>query len=540
MQQAVSTGAAPPRERFGRLLAARARASAPAPEEAFAAAASGALLVLAFPDFELWPLAWVGLVPLLFVIARRPQSGRAFVLGWLAGTVFFYGACHWLTFPMIRYGGIPAPAAYLLLLFPTLAAGLFPALFAAGLAHLGRHRGAGALLLLAPPLWAATEWARLGLIGQLWNALGYSQAFEPALIQPARLGGVYAVSFLLVAVNSAVAYAILKRDARALLKSSAVVAGVVLVLVACERTGPSLSDGGRPSAVVVAVQPNVIPDFERSLAEYDALGEQHFEASERALRALDEEGRWRGLPRVVVWPESPMNFRFSRDSRFRERVARFAQSNRASLLVNSLEPAPSDGGYNAAVLINEEGRLAVQYDKIRLLPFGEYVPLPRWLGGGLVSAVVGEFTPGASYTLLPVGGTKAGVFICFESAFPALARNFSAAGAGVLINISNDGYLGRTPVLRQHLANAVFRAVENRREVLRVTNTGITARITPRGEVLEATNSFETAARTWAIRRDAPGQTFYTRRGDLFVALCAMVTAAALAASFRGKRRVAA
>ena len=129
--------------------------------------------------------------------------------------------------------------------------------------------------------------------------------------------------------------------------------------------------------------------------------------------------------------------------------------------------------------------------------------------------------PGANYTLLPLGEMRAGVFICFESAFPSIARTFTDAGADVLINISNDGYLGRTPVLRQHLANAVFRAVENRRDVLRVTNTGISARITARGEVEEATDSFQPAVRTWTVTRANGGKTFYTRYGDLFVALCA-------------------
>jgi apolipoprotein N-acyltransferase len=138
-----------------------------------------------------------------------------------------------------------------------------------------------------------------------------------------------------------------------------------------------------------------------------------------------------------------------------------------------------------------------------------------------VSGIVGDFTPGANYTLLPIGETRVGVFICFESAFPSIARTFTDAGADVLINISNDGYLGETPVLRQHLANAVLRAVENRRTVLRVTNTGISARITPRGEVRDATGSFQPATRTWTINRSTEGKTFYTRHGDLFVALCA-------------------
>jgi apolipoprotein N-acyltransferase len=167
----------------------------------------------------------------------------------------------------------------------------------------------------------------------------------------------------------------------------------------------------------------------------------------------------------------------------------------------------------------------VQYDKIRLLPFGEYVPLPRWLPGvNLVPVMVGDFTPGAQYPLLPLGEARAGIFICFESAFPSIARRFSQEGADVLINISNDGYLGPTPVMRQHLANVVFRAVENNRPVLRVTNTGISAYITSRGEVRDATGGFQTAVRTWTVSRTSDGKTFYTRYGDLFVGTCAALS----------------
>jgi apolipoprotein N-acyltransferase len=239
------------------------------------------------------------------------------------------------------------------------------------------------------------------------------------------------------------------------------------------------------------------------------------------------------VPRLVVWPESPMNFAYANDAEFRALVGEFARRERASVLFNSLEPAPAGGAYNSAVLVNEAGRLVAQYDKIRLLPFGEYVPLPRWFPPAwLVSGIVGEFTPGAKYTLLPLGGeTRAGVFICFESAFPSIARTFTGAGADVLINISNDGYLGETPVLRQHLANAVFRAVENRRTILRVTNTGISARITPRGAVADATGSFQPAERTWTVTRATQGKTFYTRHGDLFVALCAAVSILLLVSS---------
>ena len=307
----------------------------PAPDEIFCAVASALLLVIAFPDFGAWPLAWVALVPLLFCLGRRPRAAQSFFSGWLAGTLFFYATCYWLTYPMIHYAGIPAPLAYLFLLPPAAAGGFFPALSALALARLCERLGAAALLL-APFVWVACEWARLGVVGQLWNAVGYSQAFEPALIQSARFGGVYAVSFLVVAFNAAVAYALLKRGARGGLVSTAVVGCVALAVYGASLTKAPGTERA-PSAHVVAVQPNVIPNFNRGESEYEALRRRHFELSDEGLRALG--GVDEGLPRVVVWPESPMNFTLERDRRFREELTRYVGGRRVSLLFNSLEPA---------------------------------------------------------------------------------------------------------------------------------------------------------------------------------------------------------
>jgi apolipoprotein N-acyltransferase len=296
-------------------------------------------------------------------------------------------------------------------------------------------------------------------------------------------------------------------------------------------------------AVVVALQPNVPMEPVGSTAETEELIDRHLSLSERALNdwergasneSVKDQRTRLGLPRIVIWPESPMNFTYTNDSQFREVVARFATKNRASVLFNSLEPAPAGGAYNSAVMVNEEGRLAAQYDKIRLLPFGEYVPLPRWLPGvNLVPVMVGDFTPGAEYPLMPLGEARAGVFICFESAFPSIARRFVQDGADVLINISNDGYLGPTPVMRQHLANTIFRAVENGRPVMRVTNTGITAYIDGDGHVFDETEGFKAATRTWTVTRASHEKTFYTAHGDLFVAACAAISILLLAASLR-------
>ncbi len=510
---------------------------------------SAILLILAFPDFGWWPLAWVGLTPLLLAVARSPRAPQSFLMGWVTGTVFFYGSCYWLTYPMIHYADIPVWLAYLLLIPAPLIAGLFPALCTCALARLIARFGARALFF-APPLWVTLEWARLGVIGQLWNAIGYSQADMPALIQVARFGGVYAVGFLIVAVNAAIAFALHQQNKRGLLTALFVIVAVALTIFFFYQSLPLLRKQ-QPVAVVIAVQPNVLPDFKRSAPEMAALVEQHFAMSAEALRVLDEASPLEAakrpasdvklndesdavsnpaVPRVVVWPESPMNFSFSRNAQFRETVTRFAREHHTSLIFNSLEPAPDDGAYNAAVFVNQSGRLAAQYDKIRLMPFGEYVPLPRWMpGAGLMRGIVGEFTPGTSFTLVPLGqdnnvetAARAGVFVCLESAYPYITRRFTEEGADVLIEITNDSYQGDTAVIRQHLANAVFRAVESGRTLLRVTDTGISARITPRGEVFDATEKFQPATRVWTITRANQEQTFYVRHGDLFVIICAV------------------
>ena len=512
------------------LFSTRLHSEIPSLADCGVALISAALLVVSFPDFNLWPLAWIALVPLLLVVARRPRPLRCFYLGWLFGTVFFYGSCYWLTYSMIHTGGISPWVAFPLLLPGALLVGIFPAVFIFLLARAIRSWGITALIL-APLFWPALEWARLGVTGQLWNAIGYSQAYHPLLIQSARWGGVYAVGFLIILTNASLAFALIRRNSRGFaLAALAILLGGAILIAPSLRTRLELRPLNYSDATVVAIQPNVPMDLSKSADEMRQLTTGHFDISEAALRQLPENGK----PRLVIWPESPMNFSYGSDNPLRERLANFAKANKTSVLLNSQELAPNDGIYNSALLINEEGKLVTQYDKIRLLPFGEYVPLPEWLpGAGLIRAIVGDFTPGTNYPLMPVGKVRAGVFICIESAYPAIARRFTAAGADVLINISNDGYLGPTAVMRQHLANAVFRAVENGRPLLRVTNTGITAFITPAGEVRDATAGFKPEVRIWTIAQGPQSLTFYTKHGDLFAIACAVLSLLILVFSFR-------
>ena len=485
-----------------------------------AAAATAILLILSFPNFELAFLAFFALAPLMVVILRRPAPARAFLLGWFAGTVFFYGSCYWLTYSMIHYGGLPTVLAYLLLFPGALVVGVFPGVFAFLLA-LAIKRWGRMAVLLAPVFWPATEWARLIVTGQLWNALGYSQAFRPGLLAPATWGGVYAISFLIVMVNTAVVLMLTPRHVHIIVISSCVVIlAPVLITVS-----PMLESYVVPSSIapvtVIALQPNVPMNLVKSDEEMAQLRFRHYSMTTNVLQSLPHDNS----PRFVIWPESPMNFTYASDKTFQYQLGSYTRMFHTSLLFNSLEPTPTNGYYNSALLINEDGRLIAQYDKIRLLPFGEYVPLPQWLpGASLITGLVGEFTSGDKYTVMPFGNQRAGTFICIESAYPYIARRLTNEGADVLINISNDGYLGPTAVMRQHLANVVFRAVENGRPVLRVTNTGISARIDASGRIEDQTTPFQTDIRVWQVRPSPAASTFYTRHGDIFVYVCATIT----------------
>jgi apolipoprotein N-acyltransferase len=512
---------------------AATRASVPTLAEVSLVIASALLLILSFPNFKLWPLAWIGLVPFLLVVAGPLKTAHAFLLGWLWGGVFFYGTCWWLSYPMIHYAHISPWLTYPLLVLPIALVAFFPALFSLLLSRLVGRFGLGSIFL-APLLWVSTEWTRYALTGQLWNALGYSQAFHPLLIQPARWGGVYMTSFLLLAVNVAVAFIVLRQNISAVILSLSLLIITALVLAGAggRATNDVLNNAG--SMLVIAVQPNVPMEGQDDPMEEQLLN-RHVELSLQGLRSSSAEAF---ANRLVIWPESPMNFSYSREPHLRDVVTNLARSNHTLVLLNSLEPAANGGEHNSALLINEEGRIVAQYDKIRLMPFGEYVPLPHWLpGASSVRGIVGDFTPGSSYTLMPLGAFRAGVFICIEAAHPSIARTFANESADVLINISNDGYLGPTPVMQQHLANAIFRAVENDQQLLRVTNSGISAYIDSRGKVLEETSGFEETVRSWPVRKQTEARTFYTAHGDLFAYGCALISLGLVSATFITKRK---
>ena len=510
---------------------------------------SGLLLIFAFPDWSLWSLGWVGTAPLIMAVVREQRFWRSLLLGYVTGTIFYVGSCHWVTHSFHNYGGIPMWLSYVFLTVLASVLGIFTGLFAALLA-LAIKRFGGWAIIAAPVLWAASEWARIKATGMGWNALGYSQAFQPSVIAISRIGGVYIVSALLVAASTALVFALIYLERRrGLIVLSTVGVLAILTVLYGQEIKPAAPHKG--SVAVAIIQPYVPIDGEWQDSTFvDRLTAQHISQSEQVIqeRAKDSHGAQndhaeRGVS-LVIWPESPMNFDYDGDAPLRRKLASFTSRNGVYLLMNSwgypnADKAAARGTiHNSAMVIAPSGERVFQYDKIALVPFGEYVPGKSWVPFmDRVTALVGDIAPGSSFALSDVEGARLGTTICFETTDPQIARRFRREGASALVQISNELWFGPYAAPRQMLAHAVFRAVENDVELIRATNSGLSAKISSYGAVDDETPMFEKVTRRWNVdtaeeAAAAHSLTFYTRHGDVFavasLALSLLLAAASL------------
>lgn len=496
---------------------------------------TGALMALAFPGWEAWILAWVALAPLLAAVVRERSAARAFGFGWLAGSVFFYASCWWITFPPITYAGFFPPLAWVLAVVPCAISGLFFGGFAVT-THTAFRRLGPYALLAAPLIWVASEWLRLETMGVGWNMLGYALAFQPLLVQSANLGGVYAVSFLLASTATTLAFVLVAPSRRA---SSIAMAGTLVLFLGnivygvATMPAAATAEGGLE---LLAVQPDI--EVLGPEATADDVYEAHREALER-LGRLSAPAEGVAPVDIVVWPEIPVGIQFEDDALARWIATRAAASNDGHVLVNALGVTGGDGHTNSAILVGPDGTMRGQYDKVRLLPFGEYVPLREVIPFvDRVPALAGDFTPGDSVHLLEVEGARLGISICFESSFPELAREARRAGASAFVNLTNDAWFGPTPEPRQHLAHAVMRSIETRTPQARVTNAGYSALVDAGGRVVDVTPLFEETTRRWSLPREPlHAETVFTRFGDWLPITALVATTALLAASLARRRR---
>jgi apolipoprotein N-acyltransferase len=435
--------------------------------------------------FGLALLAPFSLIPLLYAT----RQGQAFRKGWLAGVLTWGGLCYWIQGTLARHGGMDPWLAWLMLILFSIAKGLHTAVFAWAARPLLRSA------IWAPPtvaaLWTGLERTH-GDFGFAWLTLGNAAIGSEYLTRLAPYTGVYGLSFLFALTAVALLGAI--RDRRA---------AAWLLLWIVPLALPSLNQP-QASQQAIAVQPNFNEDTPPR-DPYLPL----FSLTAQGLKAATAR------PAAVIWPEVPVGVYYDTDLAFRLAANRFARESQTPLILGTVAFAKPGAPRNSAQFIGTNGEPGARYDKVNLVPFGEFVPWPLASLVDKVSTEAGTFTPGDHVVV----NDRWGAFICYESAFPHFVRQFTAQGAQVLVNLTNDGYFARSAAREQHISLARMRAVENRRWLLRVTNDGYTMSISPAGRIAAQSEPYKANATILPFSFER-GLTVYARYGDWFAWLC--------------------
>ena len=528
-----------------------------------AAVISAGLLELPFPLAGPLPpwrtvFAWFALVPLLWAIlcrgsAERPHPfRRAFLLGYLCGILWYAGNCYWIYDTMRFYGDLSPLVSALLLAGFSLVLGLYFGIF--GLCVFLVRRASGSprwALAAAPVLWAALELAAARITSVPWDQLGYSQVDNALLNQLAPWTGVYGISFVLVAVNALIAGGLMLES-----RHSRRLCGTLGVLLALGGTAGIFlkPPSPAPTATAVLIQPNLDVggvgfwngpgQWDRHIAQFVKLAG---ETCKSYIAGIPQTGApvidprcpaTPAHPDLVAWPESPAPF-FQEDPRLDQALKTVASATQAPLVVGAIGADYSYEDqtwheYNSSLIVGSDGALVGRYDKIHLVPFGEYVPFEKlFFFAHKLTGRVSKFDRGDMRKVFRLNGHRYGVFICYEAVFADEVRQFARLGAQVLVNISDDGWYGDTSAPWQHLNMARMRAIENRRWLLRDTNNGVTAAIDPYGRVRQSIprHRVDALPAAFAFRDD---MTFYTVHGDAFAWLC--VVAALAVTGWAGRK----
>lgn len=512
---------------------------------------SAFLLDLPFPIAGPLPpwraiFSWFALVPLLFallapenVVATR-YLRRCFLLGWLCGVLWYVLNCYWIYQTMTRYaaGVSPTGGVGILVLFSAVL-GLYFGLFALAVAFLRRSSGGIAVpLAVAPFLWTAIELLAAHLTSVPWDQIGYSQVDNLLLTKLAPIAGTYGISFVLIGVNALLAAVLLTKSIHMRLRIGV---GTILLIVLLQA-GSFISL--RPSATsnyAVLLQPNldvgtnniwIGPEWDKHVSRILAQSLRTCGPAYPGMPAEDKHltmpqcGKNVPPPGVVVWPEaqSPL---LSDDPHTVALLQTLATTVHAPVVAGMLGHDQT-GVYNSAVFASSDGAISGRYDKIHLVPFGEYIPYRElfFFAHKLTQQLV-DLQRGKSRLVFRDDGHAFGLFICYESIFASEIRPFAANGAEVFVNVSDDGWYGDTSAPWQHLNMARMRAIENHRWILLDTNNGITTAIDPKGRVTySAPRNIDTSLVVrYGYERDL---TFYTRHGDLFAYACVIIVVGVL------------
>lgn len=498
---------------------------------------SAILLSLSFPGYDLEFLAWAGIVPLIFIM-KGNSSKKAFLWSWFSGTLFFVLTLSWLIGTINNYGGIPSWISILILLLLSTYLGLYSGLFGLLTSFITKRINIP-VTLAAPPIWVTLEYLRGHLLsGFPWASLGYSQYKFLHIIQIADITSLYGVSFLIVGVNAAIfeIISLIKNRPSRIRVYSAISVSVIAVLFIS-----SLIYGNHrlkktyyhpDNTLNVAVIQGNIPQ--------DLKWDKNFQRKTMNIYANLTEEAGKQKPDIVIWPETAAPFFFQELSDTQRDLYDLARRSNTFILFGSPSYTFPDNDnirlFNSAYLISPDGRTLSRYDKMHLVPFGEYVPMPGVLFfiQKMVNGI-GDFIPGTDFTVMQTDKSKLGTVICFEVIFPDIVRKFVFNGAEFMTTITNDAWFGRSAAPYQHFSMVIFRAVENRVYFARAANTGISGFISPAGEILSASPVFTEGYLVHKISPSA-AQTFYTMYGDVFAYLCIFFAVLLFIAGIQGSR----
>ncbi|CAB5153667.1 Apolipoprotein N-acyltransferase / Copper homeostasis protein CutE [Olavius algarvensis associated proteobacterium Delta 3] len=496
----------------------------------FLALLSGLMMSAAFPKIGADWIAWVALVPFFLSLRNLDGAGEALRLGLFAGLAHYLSLVYWLAYTMNTYGNLPYTLNIPILFLFALYLSMFWAAFSV-VVYRTCHRP-WILLISAPAAWVGLEFLRSVLFtGFPWEMLGHCMYRRQILIQICDMTGAYGLSAIVVLCNGAVLTGmlwILGKDwqGHPISGRSALSAAVISIaaMVVCVGYGMWRSDdlyrqmANRPHLRVAVVQGNINQAIKWDPAHQVASIEKYIRLSKTARRLT---------PDLVVWPETATPFYFPMQPRLTRKVIEGVRGTGTDFLFGSpsyVATGNDHAYFNSAYLVLSSGTVAGRYDKAHLVPFGEYVPLKKWLPFlGKIVAQVGDFRSGSPGQVLAWDKGGIGVLICYEAIFPELSRAMAANGASLLVNITNDAWYGRSSAPFQHFSMSVFRAVENRRSLVRAANTGISGFIDPVGRILQTTPLFEDAV----IGQSLPvleQTSTYTRRGDVFALACVVIS----------------
>lgn len=499
------------------------------------AALSGLALVFAFQPFGLGFLAWAGFVP-LFIALEGAGMKRGFILGFASGFVFFLGTVYWVIHSMYYYGGVPFGIGILVMLGLVIYMSVYIALFGIAFSILQKLPGI-ARLVAVPSAWVALEYLRGHLFtGFPWVLAGYSQASYIPVIQIADTTGVWGISFAIILFNTALflfARHLMEPDSHRPLKELVIGLALLTSIVGYGFMKINLADkasGELKSLKVAVAQGNI----EQSLKWDEAFRLTTIDI----YKGLSLKGATEGA-RLIIWPETAVPFFLGVSKDEDSLIEGIARDTKSYILTGSPYARLNSGTlehFNSAYLLSPESGITGRYDKVHLVPFGEYVPFKKYLPFiKKLTAGVGDFSSGKGPYPLYFEGEAIGTLICFEAIFPDIARGFVQNGATLLVNMTNDAWFGLTSAPYQHFAISVFRAVENRVFLLRSANTGISAVIDPFGRVKKSSGLFEQTLIVDEVFFKKGKLTLYSRFGDSFAIGCIVIAGVSIITAIRRK-----